>query len=229
MHIDILIFAIIALFLGLKLKSVLGTKNGSEQKHNNPFSDNNNPRSEKVVELRPNTIDMKINHLEIDKKFIDKEFNKDGSIETGLEEIYNEYSEFNLGEFMEGSKYAFETIVTSFSKGERDELKYLLSPKLYEDFNNTITARELVGHTAEVKIHNIKDVKITDAHLGGTMAYITLVYIVEQTTFTKDKDGVVIEGNPNKISDIEDIWTFTRDIRLDDPNWILIETRVAEK
>src|SRR5262249_53922413 len=149
--------------------------------------------------------------------------------EEGLREIAAVDAGFDLNHFAAGAKYAFEMVVTAYAKGDRSSLKPLLSPKLYADFDHGITERELQGHATATDIHRILSVHVTEAHLGGTMAYITVRYNVEQTSVTCDKNGALVEGSPDHIITVEDIWTFTRDTRSSDPNWILIETRTAEK
>ena len=229
MQVDILIFALIALALILKLKSVLGTRSGNETPQNNPFAYQAEGKAVKPAHINNGTAEDAGYTVVVNPDLIAAEFNKEGAIAAGLEEIAEADRDFDINEFMDGAQYAFELIVTSFAQGARDDLKPLLSPKLYEDFNNTIKARELVGHSAQTEIHRITEAKIIEAHLGGTMAYITVSYTVEQTSVTRDKAGAVIEGNPDKISTVKDIWTFMRDTRAEDLNWLLIETRAAEK
>jgi predicted lipid-binding transport protein (Tim44 family) len=221
MHLDILIFAVIAAFLIYRLKAVLGTRHGSERPRQNPFAAKD-AAARPPVALKPET-------LKKPPLITDFAADKDGRIAAGLGEIAAADHQFDVNSFMEGAKAAFETIVTAYSRGDRNALKPLLSPKLYNDFDAGIKAREGAGHISETMIHRIKAARIVEAHLGGTMAYITVDYDVEQTTVTRDKTGGVVEGNPDSISSIEDIWTFTRDIRSSDPNWILIETSAADK
>ena len=226
MHLDILIFAIIAAVLVYRLKSVLGTKHGEERPRPNPFAA---PGQQKkpVVILKP-VIKSGAKTSETEQ-LIDPAANKDGRINAGLAEIAAVDQGFDAAKFMAGAKYAFEMIVTSYAKGDRAALKPLLSPKIYADFDHGIAARELLARVSTIEIHSIKEARIIEAHLGGTMAYITIDFSVEQTTVTRDNSGAVVEGNPDQRSTVEDIWTFTRDTRSADPNWILIETRSAEK
>jgi len=221
MHLDILIFAVIAAFLIYRLKAVLGTRHGDERPRQNPFAANE-AASQPLVAPKPEPLPRPA-------RPIDPAANKEGRIDAGLDEIAAADPRFDVSQFMEGAKYAFELIVKAYSKGDRDELKPLLSPKLYADFDAGITARETAGHSSETEIHRVKAARIVEAHLGGTMAYITVDYDVEQTTVTRDGAGNVVEGDPNSISSVEDVWTFTRDLRSPDPNWALIETGTAEK
>ncbi|MCE9507697.1 MAG: Tim44/TimA family putative adaptor protein [Alphaproteobacteria bacterium] len=221
MHLDILIFAVIAAFLIYRLKAVLGTRHGNERPRQNPFA------AKDAAARAP--VAPKPELLKKPPLITDYAADKDGRIAAGLEEITAADHQFDVNSFMEGAKAAFETIVTAYSRSDRSALKPLLSSKLYNDFDDGIKAREGAGHISETMIHRIKAARIVEAHLGGTMAYITVDYDVEQTTVTRDKTGAVVEGNPDRISSVEDIWTFTRDIRSSDPNWILIETSAADK
>jgi predicted lipid-binding transport protein (Tim44 family) len=227
-HLDILIFAVIAAVLIYRLNAVLGTRHGDERPRPNPFAPPETPRPPQapvvlktVAKQLPNAAEM--------EQLIDPAANTDGRIETGLAEIAAVDTGFNALQFMAGAKYAFETIVTSYAKGERAALKPLLSPKLYADFDHGIAEREVLGHVSSTNIQLIKAARMIEAHLGGTMAYVTIDYTVEQTTVTRDNTGAVVSGSPDTVTTVEDIWTFTRDTRSSDPNWILIETRAAEK
>jgi predicted lipid-binding transport protein (Tim44 family) len=229
LYLDILIFAIIAAFLVYRLNSVLGTKQGDERPRPNPFAAD----PKKSPRNAPVTLNMTVKKLPLPaadlSSILDAESNKDRRVETGLEEIASADPAFDAHEFMTGAKAAFETIVGAYSKGYTAALKPLLSEKLYKDFEASLKAREAAGQTSTTEIHRIKSMKIVEAHLGGAMAYITIDYDVEQTTVTRDRAGTVIEGDPERIFNVEDVWTFTRDIRSQDPNWMLIETRAAEK
>lgn len=228
MHLDILIFAVIAAVLIYRLNAALGTRNGDERPRPNPFAapDAAEPPVAANVKVIPTPLVITAAETQ---QMIDSAANADGRIEEGLREIAAVDAGFDLGHFVAGAKYAFEMVVTAYAKGDRAALKPLLSPKLYADFDHGITERELQGHATATDIHRILSLRVTEAHLGGTMAYITVRYNVEQTSVTCDKNGAVVEGSPDHIITIEDIWTFTRDTRSSDPNWILIETKTAEK
>ncbi len=231
MHLDILIFAIIAAFLIYRLNSVLGTRSGAERERKNPF-DAQQEASPAPTPLHPKAstpVSKPLAPLAGFEQLVDGEANKDGRIETGLSEIVESDPHFEVNSFVSGSKYAFEMIVTAYARGDLMTLKPLLSPKLYADFEAGVKAREALNHTYEVTIHRIKQARIVEAHLGGTMAYITIDFDVEETAFTKDSEGKVIDGSPDRVFSVEDVWTFSRDTRTSDPNWTLIETRAVEK
>lgn len=232
MPLDVLIFAAIAAFLVYRLKSVLGTRHGEERDRPNPFAEP--PRTAHrpigpIIDAESKIFTPRVLVPENYSDIIDAEKNKDGRIDTGLSEIAAADAGFDPLSFMKGARAAFEMVVTAYAAGDRDTLKKLLSPGLYADFNAGISIRETAGQVMQVEIHRIKQARIIEAHLGGTMAYLTVDFDVEETMATKDKDGKVVEGNPDNIFNVEDIWTFSRDVRSSDPNWTLIETRTVEK
>ncbi|MFH1158154.1 MAG: Tim44/TimA family putative adaptor protein [Pseudomonadota bacterium] len=222
-YLDILIFGVIAGFLIYRLNSVLGTRRGDERPRPNPFATPEIPPRPILASLppKPLTGQKPLRQADGFGQLIDAEANKDGRIESGLEEIAAADPSFELEHFMAGAGYAFDAIVAAYGAGDRDSLKSLLSPKLYADFEAGIRAREEQGPLQKTEESRIRAARIVEAHLGGTMAYITVDYDVEQMTAGGDK------ADTDTISSVKDIWTFTRDIRSSDPNWILIETRTA--
>ncbi len=232
MPIDIIIFAGIALMLILKLKSVLGTGSDSGSSKDNPFANADNViQIKQPIELKPAVLEEMTKNIPliIDNKLIDKESNEENIIEEGLKEIFESDRSFDLNNFIDGSKYAFNMIVKAYDEDDKATLKPLMSEKLYTDFVNALDEVKKQEIKTETIIHDIKDTKIIEAHLGGLMAYITVKYLVEQTSCVRNKDNVVIEGDPDNIATIENIWTFTKDMRTDDPNWTLIKTRTTEQ
>ena len=233
MYIDILVFAVIAALLIYRLSSVLGTRHGSERQRRNPFDPSQQPPADAPAQdgvtldaepMHPNVVTLGDiqNH-------VDAAADKDGRVETGLREIAAADGYFEINSFMQGARGAFEMIVLAYSRGDLDTLRPLVSPKLFADFAAGVKAREAAGHSNELTIHRIKIARIVEAHLGGTMAYVTVDFDVEETSVTRDSSGNIVDGNPDRIFSVEDIWTFTRDVRNSDPNWTLIETRAAEK
>jgi predicted lipid-binding transport protein (Tim44 family) len=231
--IDILVFAVVAAFLIYRLHSVLGTRNGSEGQRPNPFAPKETiaPQTVKApVQKAPAApVPRPVLQPQSFDQLVDMAANQDGRIEHGLNDIASADATFDVNSFMQGARYAFEVIVTAYNRGDVDTLKPLLSPKLFDDFVAGIRARESAGHTSELIIHRIKSSRITEAHLGGTMAYITVTIEVEETSVTRDAAGTVVSGSPDHIITLQDVWTLTRDTRHHDPNWILIETRTVEK
>lgn len=228
MQLDLLIFGILAGFLIYRLYGVVGTRHDDDRARGNPFipgDTRQRPAVARVIDAKPlpATLPSPLNFKDV----VDSDSDKDGRIETGLVEIAAADPSFDAQSFIRGARAAFEMIVTAFARGDRAALKPLLSPKLYADFSAAIESRARAGHIFELTLHRIKAARITEAHLGGVMAYITVDYDVEETSITRDETGAIVNGSPDHIITVRDLWTFTRDIRASDPNWILIETRAA--
>ncbi len=216
MSVDILIFAAIAIFLILRLRSVLGTRHGDEHTRPNPFAA---PGAAAPQPAAP---------LPAPRGPFQPPADVDPAVAEGLTEIAQADPAFTAGDFLSGARAAFEMIVDAFSKGDRAALRPLVGIQLYDDFNDGITTREKAGHTSETVIHRIPAARITAAKLAGAMAYVTVAFDAEQTAVTRDRTGATVAGNPDAHATVTHVWTFSRDTRSDDPNWTLIETATAE-
>jgi len=229
MQIDIIIFAVITLLLVLKLKSILGTRDDKDDKPLEGriiLKERSDLGLGNVMELKPDDgviLDIRKQNLIFDENLIKSDNLEE--VKEGLNEIAEVDKDFDIRKFIEGAKYAFEVIVSSYGIGDKETLKDLLSPKLYADFESAINHREEQGHSTSASIEQVKQAIITAASLRGTMAYITIDYDVEKNTTVKDESGE--DESNSSLSDVHDIWTFTRDTRSEDPNWILIETKAA--
>lgn len=227
LYMDILIYLVIAAFLFYRLNAVLGRRNGRLEETDHASKQ----QSAEVVPLaahRVAPVQAPVAHYNL-ADIVDATANVDGRVEQGLADIATEDTRFNPSTFIDGAKKAFEYIVTAYARGDVEMLKPLLSPKLFNDFTAGAAARTAAGHTAELSIQRIKAAKIKDAHLGGVMAYATVMFEVEETTVTRDSEGKVVDGDPDTMITVQDVWTFTRDTRGTDPNWVLIETGVVEQ
>ncbi len=232
MHLDILIFAAIAAFLIYRLNSVLGTRNGSERQRPNPFTPAEQQRPKTASEAAAASVPLPPQPVLSPaalEQMIDPTANRDGLVEQGIVELRSADPYFEVNSFVEGARYAFELVVTAYAHGDLAAIKPLVSQKLFGDFEAGVKARDAAGHKSELTIHRVKSARITDAHLGGAMAYVTVDFEAEETAVTRDSSGQVVDGNADSIFTIRDIWTFTRDTRTTDPNWILIETRAADQ
>lgn len=236
MYLDILIYLVIAAFLFYRLNSVMGRRNDSAQEK--PFDDVADDQPQRpspaspappraAAAPLPASYAAPAPHYSLDD-IVDAAANADGRVEQGLADIASADHRFDPSAFMAGARKAFEFIVTSYARGDLGALKPLLSPKLFADFAAGVEARKQAGHTTELSIHRIKAAKLKEAHLGGLMAYATVMFEVEETTCTRDAGGQVVDGDPDSILTVQDVWTFTRDTRAADPNWMLIETGVVE-
>ena len=208
--VDILIFAVIAIFLIMRLRNILGSRDGFEQKQDNrpiqPVNQAESAREKKVVPLRPSQLDG-----------------------TGLEAVRRADPNFSDDTFMQGAASAFGMVLSAFADSDVTQLRRLLSFELYEEFSESIRLRNKNGDELGIEIISIDDVQLTDGQVVDNIASVTVTFVSTQTRTLTDRDGVVLEEDSMESTELTDIWVFERDTQLDDPNWKLVETRVPEE
>jgi predicted lipid-binding transport protein (Tim44 family) len=219
---DIIIFAAIALFLVFRLRSVLGRRTGHERPPPDRLSPQQReaPNNDNVVELPDRT--ARPDDAE-DPDFIAPA--SDDPLAAGLTQIKIADSNFDPAEFTTGARAAFEMVVQAFAEGDLKTLRSLLNDEVYDNFSAAVQQREDANEVLETTVIGVNKADIIEARVEGRMAFITLKFLSEQVNVTRDKDGEVIDGDPNRITEITDIWTFARNTRARDPNWTLVETR----
>ncbi|MBF0355434.1 MAG: Tim44 domain-containing protein [Alphaproteobacteria bacterium] len=232
-YFDILIFALIAIFLGLRLRSVLGSRTGEEKPPPDPFSaPQSEPGKGKIVRFPGQSAPKDVRDAEFEeapaKPVEVPDFTAYGAAALGLEAIHKADSGFTPKAFQEGAKAAFEMIVAAFAKGDAKSLKPLLAPHVFKDFASAIETRQQEGQVMVSELVAISDAAFEAARMDGSQAFVTLRFVSEQVSALKDKEGKVIEGDPLRVDRAVDIWTFSRDTRSRDPNWILVETLTPE-
>jgi predicted lipid-binding transport protein (Tim44 family) len=150
------------------------------------------------------------------------------AIAAGLDAIAHEDPSFDAKHFIAGARAAYEMIVTAFSEGDRRTLKNLLSKEVYDGFEAAIREREGKGEKVETRFVSIDKSDITGAEVRAHTAHVTLRFVSQLVSVTRDKAGTVIDGNPEKVTDVTDVWTFARDISSRDPNWKLVATEAGQ-
>lgn len=149
------------------------------------------------------------------------------ALARGLDAIATADPSFEAQTFAQGARAAYEMIVTSFSRGDRAALKNLLSKDVFEGFAAAISDRETKKHVAETTFVSIDEAKITDAELKDRQAQVTVRFVSKIISVTRDAAGAVVDGAGDKIVEVTDVWTFARDVRARDPNWLLIATEAG--
>lgn len=221
---DIIILAMIAGFLILRLRRVLGRRDGHEGGYHDRFRDREQMEQEgkrgedNVVQLPDRS------EAPDEAPPLDLDIDKDDPVAAGLTQIRVADPSFGPDEFIEGAKMAFEMILNGFSHGDRKTLKGLLSPDVYKNFDEAITERERAGEVLEDTLVGIRSAKIVEAAMDGNHSVLTVKFVSEQISALRDAEGNIIDGNPNEVIDVTDFWTFSRDTRSSDPNWTLIGT-----
>ncbi|MBF0268088.1 MAG: Tim44 domain-containing protein [Alphaproteobacteria bacterium] len=234
-YFDILIFGLIAVFLALRLRSVLGQRNGEEKPPTDPYSPRpSEPDEGKVVRFPGQSQPADVREAEFEEAAAKPpvkppiDFEAFGAAGLGLEAIHKADPSFDPKSFLEGAKGAFDMIVTAYAKGDGKTLKTLLAPHVFKDFSSAIEARAKEGQTLVSELVGVISSTVDNARLDGTQAHVTVRFVSEQVNALKDKSGAVIDGDPTKVERVVDIWTFTRDTRSRDPNWFLAETQSPE-
>ncbi len=214
---DIVFFAMLAIFLGLRLRSVLGRRTGTEKRRPDPF---------KPAEPAPQAPDNVVRLPERDRKALESlAAETDTPLARGIQAIKQADPRFDEAGFLGGARGAFEMIVTSFAKGDAATLRPLLADGVFDNFKRAIDDRTSRGETHETTLVGITATELADADLDGSTAKVTIRFVSEQVNATKAADGKVVDGDANQVVTITDLWTFARDVRSGDPNWMLVETR----
>ena len=228
-----IIFLALAVFIFLRLRSVLGQRTGSERP---PYDraapnvvqrtqDNNN-----VVPMPGAVIDQAPLAPTADVAPTDrwKDIAEPGTpLAAGLDAIAAQDSSFDPRHFLSGARSAYEMIVLAFANGDRRALKDLLSSEVYESFESVIKDREKHEQKTETRFVSIDKAELVSAEARDRAAQLTVRFVSQMISVTRDKTGTIVDGNPDKVADITDVWTFARDTSSRDPNWKLVGTGSA--
>jgi predicted lipid-binding transport protein (Tim44 family) len=227
-----IIFLALAVFIFLRLRSVLGQRTGRERPPYDPYAAREpvRPATEKVVALPNRTPAEPAKPIEpaiLGERW--KGVAETGSaIAAGLDAIAAADPEFDAKHFLTGARAAYEMIVTAYAEGDRSTLKNLLSRDVSDGFESAITQREQRGETVESRFVAIDSADITSAELRQKNVQVTVRFVSQLITATRDKSGAVIDGSADKVTDVTDVWTFARDVSSRDPNWKLVATEAGQ-
>jgi predicted lipid-binding transport protein (Tim44 family) len=213
-YFDVILFAMVAAFLVLRLRSVLGRRTGNERRRE-LFVRRERPGREQVpalVEAANNGNPPAASAAPVN------------AIADGVNQIRRADPSFEPSQFLEGARIAFDTIVTAFANGDKAGLRPLLSDEVFQQFATAIDERSAAKETLETRILRLDSVDIVEAELLGRTAQITVKLISHQTNVTRAMDGSIVDGDPVHPIEKTDYWTFARDTRSSDPNWVLVAT-----
>ena len=212
MTIEILVLAGIAVFLVLRLRNVLGTREGFEKPRTGDSQPDKSPELT-VIEGGPDA-DI-IDNVPAGSHLADK-----------LVEIKNVDPDFSVTEFLTGARGAYEMILMAFERGEMEDIRALLSPEVAETFDEVIKNRKAQGLTIEAEFVGIRELKLSDVFFDKAtdVADISVSLTGELISVVKNAQGEVVEGDAKQIKRQKDIWTFSKDMGLQDPNWQLVAT-----
>jgi predicted lipid-binding transport protein (Tim44 family) len=217
-YFDIILFAMVAAFLVLRLRSVLGRRTGNEPRRNPLLRPAEAPRdnvADKVVSLGSRSAAMRPPAATAPPA---------DAVAAGLERIHSADPGFEPEQFLEGARAAFEMVVSAFAAGDKNRLRPLLSDEVYTPFTAAIDERASARETLETRIMELKRLDIVEAALAGRMARVTIKFVTDQINVLRAHDGSVVDGDPDHPIEKTDFWSFARDTRSTDPNWVLEAT-----
>ncbi|WP_300542680.1 Tim44/TimA family putative adaptor protein [Maricaulis sp.] len=200
-----LLFGAIAVFFAIRLYSVLGRREGHmEAPASREVDQNRAERDAAQAQLRPAF---------------------EGPAAAGLEAIAQADTSFDPGQFLDGARKAYEMIVEAFARGDRDTLRGLLAPKVFDRYEAAIAKRETRGESVRTEVERIRSAEITEAGHSDNTATVKVHFDAEIATETRDSDGKVTAGDFSRLSTVHEDWVFQRRTDDSNPNWVL--TRVA--
>ena len=190
-YIDIILLAMIAGFIFLRLRGILGRRTGHQENLEAGFSENFKPK---------NVVDKKKNN-----QIFDENAKKD---------------------FIKGAKIAYESIITSFAKGDLKNISYLLDKKILDDFTDAVQERKKNNNVSETTFIGVNSAEIKEHKDHGSIIEVVVDFESEIISCVKDKDGQIISGDMKKIKKVHDTWKFTKDKNSSNPNWLLVDTQI---
>lgn len=212
--VGIVLLAMVAAFLALRLYMVLGKRSGHEQ------ALPPKPAEERLVQAQ--AVRAQPEALAEPAQPADTVI--DSGATAGVRAILVADSSFDVSRFLEGGKSAYRMVLEAFWRGDEEELAWLTGPEVREAFAGAIAARKEAGHILENRLVSIESARIEGARLEGKVALVTVNFIADIAAVTRDAEGNVIAGTLEDAVTTNDSWTFSRNLRDDDPNWLLVET-----
>jgi len=246
--IEIVILFAVAAFFVFKLRSVLGKRTGHESRSDyDPFAQGeergakgkSDGGDDKVIKLPDRGAadrgqgDRGAKPLGEDELFeaekaeteAPAEEIADSPVAAGITQIKLADRDFDPKEFVAGARAAFEMIIGAFAAGDVKTLRPLLANDVFDDFSGAIKQREENKESLETTLIGITTAEIIEAELQQKTAFVTVKFVSEQVNVTRDSEGRIVDGDPNHVAKVTDIWTFARNTRSRDPNWALVATR----
>ena len=233
MDIYTIIFLALAVFIFLRLRSVLGQRTGSERPPYDRAAPSVAQRTQEnnVVPMPGAVIDQAPLAPTADVALPSERWKGLAEAGTplaqGLDAIVAQDSAFDPRHFISGARSAYEMIVLAFANGDRRALKDLLSTEVFESFDAVIKDREKHEQKTETRFVSIDKAELVNAEARDRSAQLTVRFVSQMISITRDKAGTIVDGNPDKVADITDVWTFARDTTSRDPNWKLVGTGSA--
>ena len=190
-YIDIILLAMIAGFIFLRLRGILGKRTGQEENLDTNFPAN---------------------------------FSAEKKLKNQLKE--EDFDQNEKEDFLKGARIAYETIITSFAKGNLKKIKYLLDKKGFDQFSEAIEERKIKGNISDTTFIGINSATIKEHIIKNNILEVSVDFVSEIISCVKDKENKILSGDPEKVKKVFDTWKFSKDVRSENPNWLLIDTQI---
>jgi predicted lipid-binding transport protein (Tim44 family) len=230
-----LLFLVLAVVIFIRLRSVLGRRTGSERPPYDPYTradaKQGTPEGT-VVALPRGRTGQPANEpagpsAEDIEERLERYAKKNSPLSKSLSALIKADPSFDPAQFLDGAKAAYEMVVGAFAEGDVKTLEQLLGEDVLEGFTRAIAEREQRGETLTSTLVGIDKADIIEAEIKDRQAFVTVKFVSELISVTRDTDGEVIEGDPKKVREVTDIWTFAREVASRNPNWKLVATEAA--
>lgn len=220
--ISTVVFALLAAFVVWKLRSVLGERADHDPQSRDKARP---PRGPADAANANSPVALSADMGEDAKNKTAEDLNP--ALSKGLGEIVSADPGFSKAQFLSGAKGAYEMVISAFAAGDRQVLRDLLSKDVFESFTAAIADREQRGQTVSTTFVSIDKAEFKDVQVRGRTAQVTVRFQSKLISATKDRDGSVVDGSPDKVMDVVDVWTFSRELGSRDPNWRLVATEAS--
>ncbi len=233
-----LLFLVLAVVIFIRLRNVLGRRTGNERPPYDPYTTPGAKRAgapeanEPVVALPRGRsarapVEASAPSMEDIETRLGRYATKDSPLGQALTRLMRVDPGFDPAPFVDGAKMAYEAIVMAFAEGDEATLEQLLGTDVFEGFQRAIRERETRGEKVLSSLVGIDKADIIEVEVKNRTAYVTVKFVSELISVTRDADGEVIEGDPKKVREVTDIWTFAREVASKNPNWKLVATEAA--
>jgi predicted lipid-binding transport protein (Tim44 family) len=226
-----IIFLVAAVVIFIQLRNVLGRRTGSERPPFDPYTAGRAKReSEPAAQDNVVSLPRRKASESSEESYaaIDKAAAPGTDLNKGMRAIKDADQTFEPATFVDGAKMAYEMIVMAYADGDRKTLKNLLSREVYDGFVQAIAEREQRNEKIQSSFVGIDKAEIVGAEMKGSEAHVTLRIVSELISATRNNAGEVIDGDPETVAEVKDVWTFARDTKSRDPNWKLVATEAED-
>ncbi len=219
---DIVFFAMVAAFIALRLRSVLGRRTGNEPRP--PESISSRQSDESVDNI------VRLHEREPAPPRQEDDFSNvtDPALMASFKQIKRADPSFNREDFLQGACAAFEMVIHAYASGDSERLRPLVNDTVFQLFTDAMKERESAGEKLETTLVGLREYEIVEAALTGKLARITVRFVSDQINLIRDANDQIVQGDPGESVEVIDLWSFERETGTRDPNWKLVATSSAE-